>query len=88
MHRVTTIDEVIQTLKSGYPVVMNVGGTGYWSYLSGHYIVLTGVSSDGTKIYVNDPGRQGNRGLVLSTQEIQNSLKPSTATYYMYYTRN
>jgi hypothetical protein len=50
---------IIKLLQQGKPLIANVGPSLFTK--GGHYIVLTGVSSDEKTIAVNDPGRRPSR---------------------------
>lgn len=70
--RTGSIDKAIEYLKKGYPVVAHVGGA--LSKTGGHYLVLTGVKSDG-KITMNDPGAQANTYVVTSKEFTKEFIK-------------
>ena len=70
------INEVIEALKTGHPVMEHVGQSIFTG--AGHYILLVGVLPDGS-IAVNDPGHKDNtywyNGTTHSLQTIMDAAK-------------
>lgn len=60
------LEEVVRTLKSGQPLVVPLGING--SQQPGHFVVLTGISSDGNWFYCKDPHKGDFR---ISREEFQ-----------------
>ena len=57
----SSLNDVRSGLQSGKPVILCLNGNATiggvkWAGGSGHYIALLGISEDGSKVYVSNPG--------------------------------
>lgn len=77
----TSMDKVIEHLKSGGLVVANMGPGHFTS--GGHYIVLKGVSPDG-KIYVNDPASKKTSSKLWDPQVFIDERRGDWAQFFLF----
>lgn len=77
----TSMDKVIEHLKSGGLVVANMG-PGHFT-TGGHYIVLKGVSPDG-KIYVNDPASKETSSKLWDPQVFIDERRGDWAQFFLF----